>query len=85
MKYEKIILEIIDNDKQILIKKYKSLLNMSKDYPNIPYNNIRMVYLDYKKELKTDIKTKSRTVKQLIKNKFKIYDNPEYLERFIIS
>ena len=58
---------------------------MSKDYPNIPYNNIRMVYLDYKKELKTDIKTKSRTVKQLIKNKFKIYDNPEYLERFIIS
>ena len=51
MNNEKIILEIIDNDQQIVIKKFKSILNLSKAYPHIPYNNLRMIYLDNKKEV----------------------------------
>ena len=85
MNNEKIILEIIDNDQQIVIKKFKSILNLSKAYPHIPYNNLRMIYLDNKKEVQFNIITKSRSPNQLLKNKFKIYDNPEYLDRFIIE
>ena len=85
MNNEKIILEIIDNDQQIMINKYKSIVNLSKAYPNIPYNNLRMIYLDNKKEVELNIRTKSRSPNQLLKNKFKIYDNPEYLDRFIIE
>ena len=85
MNNEKIILEIIDNDKQIIIKKFKSILNISKAYPSIPYNNLRMLYLDNKKEVELNIIIKSRTVNQLLKSRFKIYDNPEYLDRFIIQ
>ena len=85
MNNEKIIVEFIDNNDQLIIKKYKSILNLSKAYPNIPYNNLRMIYLDYKKEVNFNIVTKSRSPNQLLKNKFKIYDNPEYLDRFIIE
>ena len=85
MNNEKIIVEFIDNNDQLIIKKYKSILNLSKAYPNIPYNNLRMIYLDNKKEVQFNIITKSRSPNQLLKNKFKIYDNPEYLDRFIIE
>ena len=85
MNNEKIILEIIDNDQQMIIKKYKSILNLSKAYPNIPYDNLRMIYLDKKREVQLNIKTKRRDANQLLKNRFKIYDNPEYLQRFIIQ
>ena len=44
-----------------------------------------MLYLDNKKEVELNIIIKSRTVNQLLKSRFKIYDNPEYLDRFIIQ
>ena len=37
---EKIIFEIKEDD-LITIKKYKSILEISKDFPNIPYHNLR--------------------------------------------
>ena len=65
MNRERIILEIIDNNEQIIIKKYKSIWNTSKEYPN----NLRMIYLDNKKEVQTNLKTKSRDANQLLKKK----------------
>lgn len=81
MNSEKLILEIIEKD-NIIIKKYKSLLELSRDFPNIPYHNLRGIYLNKIKENKTGIKGKLRIVNNILNNKFKIYDNPEYLNRF---
>ena len=81
MNNEKIILEIIDINNEILIKKYKSILQVSKEYPNIPYYNLRRMYLNEKKQLKN----KTGQINKLISNNFKIYDNPEYINMLIIS
>ena len=44
MNNEKIILEIIDINNEIVIKKYKSILQVSKEYTNITYYNLRRMY-----------------------------------------
>ena len=80
---EKIILEIIDINNEILIKKYKSIMQISNEYPNIPYYNLRRMYLNEKKKLKN--KTGQIKINKMIKNNFKIYDNPEYINMLIIS
>ena len=81
MNNEKIILEIIDINNEILIKKYKSIMQISNEYPNIPYYNLRRMYLNEKKKLKN----KTGQINKRIQNNFKIYDNPEYLDMLIIS
>ena len=81
MNNEKIILEIIDINNEILIKKYKSILQVSKEYPNIPYYNLRRMYLNEKKQLKN----KTGQINKKIQNNFKIYDNPEFINMLIIS
>ena len=77
----KIILEINENDK-IIIKKYKSLLELSKDYPSIPYHNLRGIYLNRLKESETGKKGKLRIVNNMLNERFKIFDDPDYLNRF---
>ena len=81
MNNEKIILEIIDINNEIVIKKYKSILQVSKEYTHIPYYNLRRMYLNEKKQLKN----KSGQINKVIQNNFKIYDNPEYTNMLIIS
>ena len=81
MNNEKIILEIIDINNEILIKKYKSVMQISTEYPNIPYYNLRRMYLNEKKQLKN----KTGKIKKTIQNNFKIYDNPEFVNMLIIS
>ena len=81
MNNEKIILEIIDINNEIVIKKYKSVMQISTEYPNIPYYNLRRMYLNEKKQLKN----KTGKIKKTIQNNFKIYDNPEFVNMLIIS
>ena len=81
MNNEKIILEIIDINNEIVIKKYKSILQVSKEYIHIPYYSLRRIYLHQKKQLKN----KTGQINKVIQNNFKIYDNPEYLDMLIIS
>ena len=81
MNNEKIILEIIDINNEIVIKKYKSVMQISTEYPNIPYYNLRRMYLNEKKQLKN----KTGKIKKTIQNNFKIYDNPEFINMLIIS
>ena len=81
MNNEKIILEIIDSNNEIVIKKYKSVMQISTEYPNIPYYNLRRMYLNEKKQLKN----KTGKIKKTIQNNFKIYDNPEFVNMLIIS
>ena len=81
MNNEKIIIEIIDINNEIVIKKYKSVMQISTEYPNIPYYNLRRMYLNEKKQLKN----KTGKIKKTIQNNFKIYDNPEFVNMLIIS
>ena len=81
MNNEKIILEIIDINNEIVIKKYKSVLELSKEYNQIPYYNLRRIYLNGKKQLKN----KTGQINKKIQNNFKIYDNPEFINMLIIS
>ena len=81
MNNEKIILEILDNNNEIIIKIYKSVLQVSKDYPKIPYYSLRTVYLNHKKQLTN----KTENTNKVIKHNFRIYDNPEFLDMLIIS
>ena len=81
MNNEKIILEIIDINNEIVIKKYKSVMQISNEYPNIPYYNLRRMYLNEKKKLKN----KTGQINKRIQNNFKIYDNPEFINMLIIS
>ena len=81
MNNQKLILEIIEKD-SIIIKKYKSLLDLSKDYPSIPYHNLRGIYLNRLKETETGKKGKLRIVNNMLNDRFQIYDNPDYLNRF---
>ena len=83
MNNEKLILEIIEGN-EIIIKKFKSLLDLSKNYPTIPYHSLRGLYLSHIKEEKTKKKVNLRKCNSLLSKKFKIYDNPEYLQRFEI-
>ena len=61
MNNQKLILEIIEKD-NIIIKKYKSLLELSRDYTNIPYHKLRGIYLNKMKEDKTGVKGKLRII-----------------------
>jgi hypothetical protein len=74
---ERITLEIIENNKTI-IKNYKSLSELHRDYPKIPYHNLRYIYLENKKEKST----KFRKANGILNDKFKIYDNVDYINRF---
>ena len=80
MNNEKIILGILDNNNEIM-KKYKSVLQLSKDYPKIPYYGLRTVYLYHKKQLAN----KTENTNKAIKHNFKIYDNLEFLDMLIVS
>ena len=82
MNSEKLILEIIEENNIIIIKKYKSLLELSRDYPDIPYHNLRGIYLNKMKEDISGVKGKLRIVNNILNNRYKIYDNPDYLNRF---
>ena len=79
---EKIIFEIKEDD-LITIKKYKSILEISKDFPNIPYHNLRGLY-KYGINLSTPGKTaKLRIVNAMLNKKYKVYDNPIYISSII--
>lgn len=82
----KIILEINDNG-NITYKHYESVLKIFKDplYNNVPYDNWRALYLGNKKEIKTGKKIKYRDGNAQLCLKYKVYDNPEYINRFIIK
>ena len=79
---EKIIFEIKEDD-LITIKKYKSILEISKDFPNIPYHNLRGLY-KYGINLNTPGKiAKLRIVNAMLYKKYKVYDNPIYINSII--
>ena len=56
-------------------------MQISNEYPNIPYYNLRRMYLNEKKKLKN----KTGQINKRIQNNFKIYDNPEFINMLIIS
>lgn len=80
----KIILEINENN-VITYKKYESVLKISKDplYNFASYDNWRALYLGHKKQLKTGNPVKYRDGNLILSKKYKVYDNVEYLNRFI--
>ena len=82
---EKIIFEIKEDD-LITIKKYKSILEISKDFPNIPYHNLRGLYkYGIKKSIQeqTGKTAKLRIVNAMLNKKYKVYDNPIYINSII--
>ena len=82
---EKIIFEIKEDD-LITIKKYKSILEISKDFPNIPYHNLRGLYkygIKLSTQEKTGKKAKLCIVNAMLNNKYKVYDNPIYISSII--
>jgi hypothetical protein len=76
---EKIILQIIKDNKIISDKKYKSLLALSKDYPNIAYHQWREIYMNNQK----DKPRKLQKVNLYLSSQFKVIDNPEFYNKFI--
>ena len=83
---EKIIFEIKEDDDLITIKKYKSIFEISKDFPNIPYHNLRGLYI-YGNNLRTQAQTgktaKLRIVNAMLNKKYKVYDNPIYINSIV--
>ena len=82
---EKIIFEIKEDD-LITIKKYKSILEISKDFPNIPYHNLRGLYkygINLSTQEKTGKTAKLRIVNAMLNKKYKVYDNPIYISSII--
>ena len=82
---EKIIFEIKEDD-FIILKKYNSILEITADFPNIPYHNLRGLYkYGIKKsiEQKTGKTAKLRIVNKMLSEKYKIYDNPSHISSII--
>ena len=78
------IIFVIKEDDLITIKKYKSILEISKDFPNIPYHNLRGLYnIKLSTQEKTGKKAKLRIVNAMLNNKYKVYDNPIYISSII--
>ena len=93
IKNEKIIVHVLEENKIISIKKYKSMKKIHDDYPNIPYNNLRGIYLYHKRVLNEKnipnlTKKENKIGKGLhvantfLIKKLLIFDNPEFLETF---
>ena len=82
----KIILEVNDNG-NISYKHYESVLKIFKDplYNNVPYDNWRALLLGGRKQKLTSKPIKYRDGNAQLCLKFKVYDNPDYLNRFIIK
>jgi hypothetical protein len=74
-KNNKLILQYIKDNKT---KEYKSMMALSKDFPDVNYSQLREIYL-----MSTG-KTKRKFNASLYEN-IRIIDNPEYYKSFIQS